>query len=224
MKFVSLAMRRRWIIFGIVAPLLLIVALVLCFFAFGISTWDDQGFKDFCGEAKVVPDGIQQFFKNRKVYPAYSIDELRQVGAIEDEWPQEYWVYYTPFSSETPDSAIVLRMGYGPFCFIPSLCDFSWTKYHLTHDPEPQGSPWKDRLEVIKEKQVQQFESEHPSWKIVAASADFNSAIPENSRGELLIDYRIQGDSKLYRARFDLFERSDRWACDGKTTLFQEVK
>jgi hypothetical protein len=219
-----MGMRRRWIIFALLGPVFLIGAFILSYFAFEFSTVDDQGFKDFCGEAQVVQDGFQQFFRNRQVYPAYSMEQLQRMGAIEDELPQEYWVYYTPFSSKTPDNTIVLRMGYGPFGFIPSFCDFSWTKGQLTHNTEWEPNPWKERLEVIKEKQVQQFESEHPLWKILAASADFDGTVPENSHAELLIDYMIQGDPKLYRAHFDLFEKNDSWACDGKTTLFQEVK
>jgi hypothetical protein len=194
-----MGMKRGWFIFGLLGSAIVIVALVLCYFAFEFSLGDDRGYKDFCGEAQVVQDGFQQFFRIRHVYPAYSMDQLRRMGAIADEIPSEYWVYYTPFSSNTPDDAIVLRMGYGPFCVVPSRCDFSWTKSDLTHDSDLDVSPWKDRLEEAKETRIQQLEREHPSWKIVAAFAYLVGAAPAPDHAELLVGARPNSRTPLGR-------------------------
>jgi hypothetical protein len=143
------------------------------------------------------------------------------MGALADEVPSEYWVHYTPFSSSTPDNAIVLRMGYGPFGFIPWLCDFSWKKYDLTHDLGSDGNKWTARLETTKEQKVQQLEREHPSWKIVAAMASLVGAYPNPDHAELLIDYRIPGDPIRYRAIYDFAQKGYDWAWDGKTKIFK---
>ncbi len=214
-------MRRRWLLFALFTPILLIGLLVLSYFAFEFSLGDDQGYKDFCGETEVVQAGLQQFFSIRRDYPAYSLEQLRTMGAMADEVPSEYWVHYTPFSSSTPDDAVVLRMGVGPFGFIPWLCDFSWTKYDLTHDSDPDESHWKHQLEETKEKQVQQLEQEHPSWKIVAANASLVGAAPHPVHAELDIDYRISGDPIRYRAIYDFAQEGDTWAWDGKTKVFK---
>ena len=57
-------MRRRWLILVICGPVVLLVAIFLCFYVFEASLWDDRGFKDFCGETEVVQGGLQQFFGN----------------------------------------------------------------------------------------------------------------------------------------------------------------
>jgi hypothetical protein len=221
---VEIGMRKRWLILGICSPVLLIAVFFLCFYAFESSLWDDRGFKDFCGETEVVKDGLQQFFRIRHDYPAYSLEQLRVIGAIADEVPSEYWVYYTPFSSSTPDDTVVLRMGYGPFGFIPWLCDFSLTKYDLTHNSDSEMSHWKDRLEETKEKQVKQIERDHPSWKIVGALASLDGAAATPDRAELLVDYRIPGDPVRYRAIYDFAQNGDEWAWDGKTQVFNNLR
>jgi hypothetical protein len=217
-------MRRRWLILVICSPVLLIAAFLGCFYAFEASLWDDRGFKDFCGETEVVQSGLQQFFRIRHDYPAYSMEQLRTMGAIADEMPSEYWVHYTPFSSSTLDDTVVLRMGYGPFGFVPWLCDSSWTKYDLTHDSASDGNRWADRLEETKEKKVQTIEHEHPSWKIVAALASLVGPAPNPDHAELLIDYRIPGDPVRYRAIYDFAQEGDSWAWDGKTKVFNNLR
>jgi len=105
-------MRWRWIIFALLRPLLLVV---ISYFVFEFSLGDEQGYKDFCGEAEVVQDSFRQFFKTKKDYPAYSMEQLQRMGGFENEVPPGYCVHYTPFSSTTPDNKIVLRMGLSPF-------------------------------------------------------------------------------------------------------------
>jgi len=136
-------MRRGWIIlFTVLALIVAGLLFVLCF-----PDPDDQGFKDFCGEAKVIQSDFQEFYGHKDRYPEYTMEQLRQMGGrSDDDAEHEYWFYFTPFSSDTPDDRIVLRMGYGPLAIFPWLCDFSWTKSQLTHDPEP--GPFQDRLDV----------------------------------------------------------------------------
>jgi len=209
--------RWRWIIIALLCPLFLVISFVI-YFAFAVSTWDDRGFQDFCGESEVIQTSFQTFFKTKKDYPSYSMQQLQRMGALENEIPPEYWVYYTPFSSKTPDDTIVLRMGYGPFGFIPWLCDFSWTKYDLTHNSQEETNPWKDRLQVAKEKEVQQFNEEHPSFSVFSAFAWFNGTIPENSHAELMIFYRKPDDSQTYNVHYDLMESNDDWVVVSKTS------
>jgi hypothetical protein len=221
---VEIGMRKRWLILVISSPVLLVAVFFLCFYAFEASLWDDRGFKDFCGDTGVVSSGLQQFFRIRHHYPAYSMEQLRAMGAIADEVPSEYWVHYTPFSSSTPDDTVVLRMGYGPFGLVPWLCDISLTKYELTHDTASDGNRWIDRLEETKEQQVQQLEQKHPSWKIVGAMASLSGAAPNPQRAELLVDYRIPGDPIRYRAIYDFAQEGDNWAWDGKTNVFNNLR
>jgi len=189
-------MRRFWIVLSILTATLCLVGLAFLYCIFNDP--DDQGLKDFFGEAKVVEYDLRQFYGPRKDYPIYTLDQLQQMGAFDGD-ARSYWVHFTPFSSETPDSQIVLRLGYGPFGAIPQLCDISWTKAELTHDPDPDQSRWKDRLEDFKEAEVRTMAKQSPGTRIISAFASLDTNEPENLRGDLLIDYISAGESTTHR-------------------------
>jgi hypothetical protein len=196
--------------------LLVVLAFLYCYIQF--SEGDDQGFKDFCGEGNVVRDDLQQFYKGRKVYPAYTLDQLQQMGAFDGE-ARAYWVHFTPFSPSTPDSEIVLRLGYGPFGLIPQLCDITFTKYDLTRDPSPSPSPWNDRLEDVKESQVKAFVSGHPGAQIISSFAWFDGQVPVGSRGQMIIDYLLPRETATRRIQYELWEKDTSWAVGSSKQL-----
>jgi len=201
-------MRWRWIILALITPVLLVVS----YFAFLISTVDDQGFKDFCGAVKVIESDYQQFYVGKKNYPAYSMAQLQKMGAFEkvtqDEFLKYYWVHHTPFSSETPDDKIVLRIGYGPFGCIPWLCDFSMTKYEVTHDLDAETRARSEQLQqVTKEKVVHQFVVEHPTYSVVDTNAWSKGTLPQECYAEVRIGYRMPGDSQRHEVSFSFLQK-----------------
>jgi hypothetical protein len=213
MTLIQTDMRWRWIILALLSPLIL----GIFYIALGIFGPEDRGYWDFCGDSTAIESGFQQFFIGKTHYPAYSLEQLRKLKAFDpntQELMDEYWVYYTPFSSQTPDDKVVLRIGYGPLSCIPWLCDFSITKYELTHDLQAEALQWSDRLQETTAKQVHQFIKEHPSYSVVAANPWWKGTTPQNSHAELTIAYRKPEDTKTYEEHYSFLPKNDDWVLD----------
>jgi hypothetical protein len=200
----------------VILPLLGLCVLIFLagYLAFGMFAGDDQGYKDFCGAVTVIQSDCQKFYVGKKDYPAYSMQQLRKMGAfdkVSQEFLDQYSVDLTPFSSQTPDDKVVLRIGYGPFTVIPWLCDFSITKYEVTHDLSAEALQKSDQLQVTKKEQVRRFTEEHPSWSIVAANAWCQGTTPEESHAELTIAYRVPNDQQNHENHYSFLWKQDDW-------------
>lgn len=209
-------MRRRWIIFALLCPVILIAIWAAAYLVFGVSS-DDQGYKDFCGSVEPIRSSFQEFFKDKKDYPAYTLAQLRKMGAFDagtQEFLDDYWIHYIPFSSKTPDDKIVLRIGCSPFGGVPWLCDFSLTKYELTHDLMAEARQRSDQLQLTTAKEVRDFKVKHPTYSIIAANPWCQGTTPQDSRAHLTIAYRKPGDSLTYEDNFNFTEENHDWVLD----------
>ena len=96
--------------------LLLIVAFV------GYSIWGglltDNFFREglyHSGEQKALVDDFRQYFYRRESYEAMSFQELHKRGIISDhclEYIESMGYSYQPFSPQTSEDAVVLRLGW----------------------------------------------------------------------------------------------------------------
>ena len=66
------------------------------------------------GQEKVVIYSLRDYFHGKKSYPALTFEELHQKGIITGDaydWVKDGWYAYYPFGPDTPDDALVLRVG-----------------------------------------------------------------------------------------------------------------
>lgn len=105
-------LRRIFLFTG--SGLLVLALLFVLWWGYLIYNLDEihQADRDFTDSLKIVESEFRTFYHGKINYPAYSFDQLREMGVLGDEDPEsfkKYRVQFYPFSSATPDDAIVLR-------------------------------------------------------------------------------------------------------------------
>ena len=97
--------------------LLVLVLLYAFWWSYLIYNLDEihQADRDFTDSLTIVEGEFRTFYHGKINFPAYSFDQLREMGVLCDEDPEnfkKYSVQFYPFSSTTPDDAIVLKFHY----------------------------------------------------------------------------------------------------------------
>ena len=108
--------------------LLFIVWLIYGFYTMDATFREEQ---TYFGDLKGIEGNFRAYFHGKAEYPAYSLEQMKDQGIVDKETYKLIKCYngkYTPFSSTTPENAVVLEFDY--FLFEPDI----YTKRDLTTD------------------------------------------------------------------------------------------